>query len=120
MSSKRFSLFKIWDIVLIAALLLLIGLTLYFVLSSERGARAEVYENGKLTMTLELSKDREISLDHLTIVVREGTVSVKEADCPDKICEKRGAIGKVGESIVCLPARVVIRVVGKGEVEAIS
>ena len=56
----------------------------------------------------------------MKIVVSDGTVRVEDADCPDKICEKSGAISKAGQTIVCLPNRVVIKILGKGEVEAIS
>ena len=35
---------------------------------------------------------------------------MKEADCPDQICRKHKAIDKSGETIVCLPHKVVIEV----------
>ena len=35
---------------------------------------------------------------------------MKEADCPDHLCMKQGEISHKGETIVCLPNRVVIEV----------
>ena len=119
-SSKPLRLFRIWDVVLVAALLLLVGLTVWFALAPEKGDYAEVYVDGKKQLTLKLNEDREVALDHLVIVVSGGKISVKDADCPDKICQKRGAINKKGQSIVCLPNRIVIKIAGKGEVEAIT
>ena len=119
-SDKPLSLFRIWDVVLILVLLALIGLSLYFALSPEKGATAEIYLDGELYETLPLSRDTRIELDHMTVVVSDGCVRVEDADCPDKICEKRGVISRAGESIVCLPNRVVVKIGGKGEVEAIS
>ena len=54
------------------------------------------------------------------VIVEKGAIRVCDADCPDKICEERGAISKAGQTIVCLPNRIVIKVLGKGEVEAIT
>ena len=119
-SNKPLALFKIWDILLIALLLALVGLTLYFALSPEEGTFAEIYLDGKLYRTVSLKEDCTVELVGLKVVVSDGKVRVEEATCPDKLCEKRGAISRAGESIVCLPARVVVKIAGKGEVEAIT
>jgi hypothetical protein len=34
------------------------------------------------------------------------------ADCPDKLCVKQRSIAKEGETIVCLPHRVVVKISG--------
>ena len=120
MRSRNLRLFRFWDVILIVLLLVLVALTIYFALSPDKGANAEIYVNGKLYQTLPLSKDEVIKLEHLTVVVSAGSVRVEDADCPDKICEKRGNISRAGQSIVCAPARVVVKISGKGEVEAIS
>lgn len=39
-------------------------------------------------------------------------VRVIEADCPDKIDVKQGYISKIGETIVCLPNKLVIEIKG--------
>ena len=114
------SLFRIWDVVIVVLLLLLVALTLCFALGSAKGASAEIYLGGKLYRRVDLSKDCEIDLEHLTVIVEKVAIRVCDADCPDKICEERGAISKAGQTIVCLPNRIVIKVVGKGEVEAIT
>ena len=119
-SDKPLFLFRIWDIVLIVLLLALVGLSLYFSLVPEKGTTAEIYINGELYESVPLTQDKSIMLDHLIVVISDGCVHVEDADCPDKICEKRGAISQAGQSIVCLPNRVVIKITGKGEVEAIS
>lgn len=45
----------------------------------------------------------------LHVQVSGGEVRVAEADCPTQDCVHTGAIGRAGQSIVCLPARVVIQ-----------
>jgi len=56
---------------------------------------------------------------HNTVTVRGGTISVTEADCPDKVCVRTGAISGGTVPIVCLPHRLEIRVVnGADSVDA--
>ena len=37
---------------------------------------------------------------------------MKSADCPDQICVHQRAISKNGESIICLPNKVVVSIEG--------
>lgn len=53
----------------------------------------------------------------LTVTVSDGQVSVERADCRDQICVHSRPISHAGQSIVCAPAGVVIRIVGE-EVDA--
>ena len=41
-----------------------------------------------------------------------GGVRVEEADCPTQDCVHTGTITRAGQSIVCLPARIIIRLEG--------
>ena len=42
----------------------------------------------------------------------EWSVRVSSSDCPGQDCVHTGAISRAGQSIVCLPAQVVISLVG--------
>ena len=44
------------------------------------------------------------------IVVEDGAVFMAEADCPDSLCVQMGRIYREGESIVCLPHGLVVRI----------
>lgn len=44
------------------------------------------------------------------IVLHGGTVAVEDADCPNRLCQKQGAISRPGEVIACLPHRLLIEV----------
>lgn len=48
----------------------------------------------------------------LTVASADGWVDVTHADCPTQDCKHSGAITRAGQSIVCLPARIVITLVG--------
>ena len=42
--------------------------------------------------------------------IKDGKVTMKKADCKDQICAEHKAIEKSGETIVCLPHKVVIEI----------
>ncbi len=52
---------------------------------------------------------------NLIVEIKAGRVRVIESTCKDKLCVKEGWIEKVGESIVCLPNRISISIVGEKE-----
>lgn len=66
-----------------------------------------------------LDQDAEIEIDqngHKNIVVIEdGQVHMDYSDCHNQICVDTGRISRTGETIVCLPNRVVAEIIGKGE-----
>ena len=86
-------------------------------LFASKGGVAVVTVNGEKHITLDLSEDREetitTDLGTNTIRVKDGEVSVISADCPDKLCEKHSAIHLSGETIVCLPHKLVVEVKAK-------
>ena len=73
--------------------------------------------DGVVQGTYSLEKDNEIAItgDGWTnnLVIKNGYADMTEADCPDKICVNHVKISQVGESIVCLPHKVVVEIVGE-------
>lgn len=55
-----------------------------------------------------------------TLLISDKEVRVTQADCPDKLDVKQGAIGKSGETIVCLPNKLVIKISGERDMDALS
>ncbi len=82
---------------------------------------AQVYSDGKLLYTLDLRIDREETVlsefGTNVITVSGGKVAVTHADCPDGYCMKRGFCSG-GTEIVCLPNRLIIRFLGRQEIDA--
>ncbi|MDD6208020.1 MAG: NusG domain II-containing protein [Clostridiales bacterium] len=56
------------------------------------------------------------------LVIEDGEVYMKEADCPDRLCVKHGKLLGAQDSIVCLPHKVVVTLkkgqAGEGETDA--
>lgn len=89
---------------------------------SENGSAITVTVDGQLYGTYTLSEAREIPIEldggiSNVIVIEDGAAYMKDADCPDKLCMRQGAISRDGQTIVCLPHKLVVEVIG-GEKEA--
>ena len=89
---------------------------------SENGSAITVTVDGQLYGTYTLSESREIPIEldggiSNVIVIEDGAAYMKDADCPDKLCMRQGAISRDGQTIVCLPHKLVVEVTG-GEKEA--
>lgn len=44
------------------------------------------------------------------LILKDGTADVTEASCPDKICVHQNPISQTGETIVCMPNRVIVAI----------
>lgn len=92
------------------------ALALFLFATRQSGGTVRVQINGGTVMELPLNEDTRVTLgegEHTNIlVIRDGTAQVVEASCPDQICVRHGAIRYEGESIVCLPHRLVVTVEG--------
>ena len=108
------------DIILIAALAAAGALIAFAVfLMSGRGAQVRVSVDGEIVKTMPLSEDAECEIAGVggfnRLVIEGGEAYLSEADCPDHLCVKMGEICKSGQSIICLPHKVVVTVVGGDE-----
>ncbi len=54
------------------------------------------------------------------IKVENQKVFVEHADCPDKFCMQQGKISKLGQSLVCLPHRVMIELVSDDDIPEVD
>lgn len=54
------------------------------------------------------------------IEIGDERIRVIEADCPDEIDIKQGYISKIGETIICLPNRMVIEIKGRDKDDRID
>ncbi len=52
-------------------------------------------------------------------ITREGA-RVADADCPDKLDVRAGWITQPGQSLICLPNRLVVRLTGAGSVDGVA
>ena len=110
-------LFDISAVVLVVVLSFVIG---FFPFSlKEKGATVKISSPGFSGEYL-LSENTEINLSFAKITVKDGFVFVSESNCPDKLCERFGKISKSGESIICVPNKLTVKITGSGEVDSVA
>ena len=104
---------KIGDICIIIGIpLLAVVLSVCFFLFSTTGDMAVVKVNNKEICRFPLDKDIETEINggsHI-LCIKDGAVSIQEAQCPDGICKGYPPISQSGQSIVCLPYKLVVLV----------
>ena len=99
---------------LVIAAVLLVCLLLFipsFLPSDEK--TAEVYVDGEKVKTVSLSslKDEEhFSAAGCEILFEKDGASFIESDCPDQLCVKCGKLKNAGDSMACVPNKVVLTV----------
>lgn len=61
-----------------------------------------------------LGQERTVTVDSATgpfvVIISGGTVRVAEAHCPEQLCVLSPPISRPGESIACLPGRILITI----------
>ena len=107
------------DIILLIVLVL-VGLasTAYVAMSRSGGDTVIIEQRGELYGKYSLFEDRTITIEGAktknVVSISGGEVTMSESTCKNQVCVRHGAIAAAGESIICLPNRVVVRIEGKG------
>lgn len=105
------------DKLLILAALIIAGIVFVWTqwLQKEEGARAVVYVDKEEYASYSLEQDGEYEIQtergKNLLIIQDGKADITEADCPDELCVKQKSIQKNGETIVCLPHRMVVEIV---------
>lgn len=99
-------------VILILSISLFAGYRLFFFRS---GDHVTVTVDGEIYKSLPLDEDTELTIpgtdggtNHLEI--KNGAASITDADCPDKLCVHQKKIENQGETLVCLPHKVIVQV----------
>jgi hypothetical protein len=88
---------------------------------------AVIRVRGKIVREIDLSSNKKNSafivhgrLGASTVEVAGKRIRMKEASCPEHLCVRQGWIEKPGESIICIPGEIVIRIEGAAPVDAVT
>jgi heptaprenyl diphosphate synthase len=111
---------KIGDAVVCIALAAATGWSFAGGANHDQAATAALVQvDGHPVRTISLLEDRRITvkgtLGYVTIETHGGMVRVVDADCPNRICVRTGWRRNVGDAIVCVPNKLVIRILGSGD-----
>ncbi len=115
------------DLILIIAIIFIAVVAAGFIRVAQKGTPAE---DAMVTVTIDgeeygnypLSEDFETVIEtgdgsYNKLVIKDSYAEITEADCPDQICVNHFHIHCSGETIVCLPHRLVVEITGGQENE---
>lgn len=104
-----------------AGVLAVSALLCVIILNTHRNDKtAKIYQDGKLIYSIDIdkvSKPYTIRVDgrhgaYNIIEVRNGSIGITEASCPDKICINTGFISDGVIPVCCMPNKLVIKIEG--------
>ena len=81
------------------------------------GQSAEIYMDNTLILKIDdIYQDKTIDVGGMTVLCsKDNGIAAVSSGCPDKICVKTGYVNKVGQTIICLPNKIIIKVVGQSD-----
>lgn len=90
-----------------------IFLGIHFLKPEQAVKEVEIHVDGELYGRYNLEEEQEIRINDTNLVqISEGAVKMVWASCPDQICVHHTSISRDGESIICLPNKIVVSVEG--------
>lgn len=104
------------DLILVGILAVLaLAAFLFFRLQQTGGSCLEIRVDDQVYGRYSLTEDQEIDLageGYANLAsIKDGKATMVKADCPDQICVHHKAIDKDGETIICLPHKIVLEVI---------
>lgn len=129
-NTKR-AYFRMADLIPLAVIVLsvVVGLVLLLSPKDEKGLTAVVSVEGEVYTEVALDAVKEpyeLTLcgdREAVLLISSDGVRFVTSDCPDKLCVNTGMISRSGQSAVCLPARVSVKLISSeesGGIDAVS
>ena len=108
------------DLIFIGGLVLVVCVAVASLwLFRQEGDTVIVTVDGQAFGEYSMGRDRRVEIrngdGYNLLVIEDGKAWVEEASCPDGICAAHRPIGMEGESIICLPNKVVVEIRTNGQ-----
>ena len=104
------------DLIIIGVVAIIVGIIVFFLyfVGGEGGQYVQVEIDGKIVDTIKLDEDFEKEYkngeDSNKLEIKDGKATMISANCPDGICVNHKPIYRNGESIICLPHKMVVTI----------
>ncbi len=104
-------------LIIVIILIAIIVLFMIAIFDNTSNKKALVYYDNNLILTIDLTETekREYLVDGyngvVKIIAEGGKIKVDEEDSPLHLCSKQGFIEETYETIICLPNKIVIKIV---------
>lgn len=120
-------MFKKADLIIISVVcaLVLSALLAVFIVGLKPAGYLEVSVDGEITCTYDMTDDVSFTVvtpdgGYVNCTIESGIADVTGASCPDLLCVNHRPVSRTGESIVCLPGKVVLTVRGHEDLDGVS
>ncbi len=99
------------DLVIVGAVIIAFILSTVLLISfAMQGNRVVIKQNNKIIYDNSIDINETVDTGTNRVVIKDGIVYVDSASCKNQVCVNTGKISKKGESIVCLPNRVIVEI----------
>ena len=110
------------DFKLIIIIILIVGILLLFrFINKQQANTAIVYHGSEIVLKIDLNIDNEyiVNGDNGDVVIKvlDKKIKVLQENSPYHLCSKQGYISNSGESIICLPNRIIIELPKNDDVD---
>lgn len=105
-------------------LIICISFSMYFLTTRKtnniKNKAVQITINGQVYQTIDLNNNTKTiyinsEFGHNVIKLDKGIVFMFESDCNDQICVKMGKIKDVGDNIICLPNRLLVKIISNDD-----
>ena len=111
-----FKRFKFWDVFIIVFVLVISVSVFLLYASADKGESVEITVDGELHSMYPLNENKVIDVitenGNIKVCIKDNEVYILDADCNDKICIKDRPVSRKGQTIVCLPLKVIVKIGG--------
>lgn len=111
-----FKRFKLWDMIIVVFTLVISVAVFLCYISADKGENVEITINGELHSIYPLYENKTIDIitknGNLKVCIEDNEAYISEADCNDKMCIKDRPVSRKGQTIVCLPLKVIVKIGG--------
>ncbi len=108
-------------IIILIGIMVIIFIVIRF--SSKKGNVAEVFYEDEVILKIDLSKDGEYTVNGLlgdvVLEVKDNKIRVKSENSDKHICSKEGYIGDSGKSLICLPNKIIVKIISDNEIDGV-
>lgn len=113
------------DVILIVLLIVISLVMFVFSFSGSEKLIAEIYVDGEKTHSIALSEVTEsytVNENYCQLLIEKDGVSFVFSDCGDKLCIKRGKLKNQGDTMACVPEKVVVilKADGKEKIDGVA
>ncbi len=105
-------------LVVVLVLLLAGGIAVPFLLAPSEHLYCEIWQDGTLLHQIQLAEGYEDTFEiagdngvRNTVEIVGERVRIAHSNCPDQVCVQTGWLSRAGQTSVCLPSKVIVKLV---------